>query len=324
VSAEATSRPEVDLTFVVPIHNEESNLPLLHEEIGRAVAAMGRSAEMVYVDDGSTDASYARLREIRAADPRVRVVKLRANFGQTPALAAGFEAARGRIVVTLDADLQNDPADVQRLLEELERGYDVVSGWRRHRREPFLSRRLPSKIANRIIATLTGIPIHDSGCTLKVYRASVVKNLPLYAEAHRFLPAIASIRGARVSEVVVADRPRRFGKSKYGIGRTVRVLFDLLKVRVLVRFSSRPLHWFGLGSLPAFALGVLFLVANTVSSRWGHDARDVIIVYATSALLFFSLGLHFLLMGLLGELSVKASRGRRAAVLDSILAEVHE
>lgn len=333
VTSAAASRFEVDLTFVVPVHNEESNLAPLHDEIRRTIDPLGPRAEVIYVDDGSTDASYARLREIRASDPRVRVVKFRANFGQTPALAAGFEAARGAVVVTLDADLQNDPADVPRLLAELDKGFDVVSGWRRHRREPLFTRRLPSKIANKIIAALTGIPLHDSGCTLKVYRSGVVKNLPLYAEAHRFLPAIASIRGARVSELAVADRPRRFGRSKYGIGRTIRVLFDLLKVRVLVRFSSRPLHWFGLGALPAFALGFLFLVANLLSVRWGpfggsgatgRETHDVIVVYVTSALLFFSLGIHFLLMGLLGELAVKASRGRRVAVLDSILAEIHE
>ncbi|HKE01946.1 MAG TPA: glycosyltransferase family 2 protein, partial [Planctomycetota bacterium] len=237
------------LTFVVPVHNEEANLDPLHGEIAAAIEAMGRRAEIIYVDDGSTDSSYAILRRIRSLDPRVKIVKFRANFGQTPALAAGFEESRGEVVVTMDADLQNDPADVPALLRELDRGFDVVSGWRRVRREPFLSRRLPSLIANKIIAWLTGLPLHDSGCTLKAYRSRVVKRLPLYADAHRFLPAIASIRGARVSEIEVRHRPRLRGRSKYGIGRTTRVLFDLLKVRVLVRFSSRPLHWFGLGSL---------------------------------------------------------------------------
>ncbi len=316
----------IDLTFVVPVHDEEMNLVPLHVAISDVVARMGCSAEMVYVDDGSRDRSYARLLKLRAGDPRIRIVKFRANFGQTPALAAGFEEARGAVVVTLDADLQNDPADVPRLLAELDRGFEVVSGWRKDRREPWLSRRLPSQIANWIIARLTGLPLHDSGCTLKAYRTAVVKNLPIYADAHRFLPAIASIRGARVSEIPVSHRPRHGGRSKYGIGRTSRVLFDLLKVRVLVRFSPRPLQWFGLGSLPAFALGFLALVANVFlalePAGLGHPAR-INVVYVSTSLLFFGLGIHFLLMGLLCELAVKASRGRRATVLDSILAEVH-
>lgn len=323
VIREDRGRAGVDVTFVIPVFNEEENLRALHGELATVIARLGRASELIYVDDGSSDRSLEVLEELRAADPRVRIVKFRANFGQTPALAAGFDCARGEVVVTLDADLQNDPTDVPGLLAELERGFDVVSGWRKHRKEPWLTRRLPSQIANQIIAWLTGLPLHDSGCTLKVYRRNVVKNLPLYADAHRFLPAIASIRGARVSEVPVAHRPRMRGHSKYGIGRTTRVLFDLLKVRVLVRFSSRPLHWFGLGSLPAFALGSLALVANAVSIFGGGDVRRINVVYSTSALLFYGLGLHFLLMGLLGELAVKVSRSRRTTVLDSILAEIH-
>lgn len=313
----------VELTIVAPVHNEEPNLEALHEELVQMVGALGKPCEFVYVDDGSTDGSYAVLQRLRARDPRVRIVKLRANFGQTPALAAGFDCARGDLVVTLDADLQNDPADVPRLLAELEKGYDVVSGWRRDRKEPFLSRRLPSLIANRIIAWLTALPLHDSGCTLKVYKLGVVKNLPLYADAHRFLPAIASIRGARVSELPVKHRPRTRGKSKYGIGRTTRVLFDLLKVRVLVRFSSRPLHWFGLGSIPAFSIAALAFVVHVATLVAGPEPRRINVVHSTTTLLFFALGLHFLLMGLLGELAVKVSRARRHTVLDSILAEVH-
>jgi glycosyltransferase involved in cell wall biosynthesis len=312
--------PAVELTFVVPVHNEEENLRPLHLEISKTIDALGTNAEIVFVDDGSTDGSYQVLRELRASDPRVRIVKLRANFGQTPALAAGFDLSRGAFVATLDADLQNDPADVPKLLARLKGGFDVVSGWRRDRKEPWLSRRLPSQIANQIIAWLTALPLHDSGCTLKVYRRGVVKNLPLYADAHRFLPAIATIRGARVSELPVAHRPRIRGRSKYGIGRTSRVLFDLLKVRVLVRFSSRPLHWFGLGSLPSFAIGS---IAAAVAILEGATREKFTVVYSTTSLLFFGLGIHFLLMGLLGELAVKVSRTRRQTVLDSILTEFH-
>lgn len=310
------------VSFVVPVHNEEENLELLHAEIVRMVEGNGLEAEIIYIDDGSRDASFSILQKIREADPRVRIIKFRANFGQTPALAAGFDLARGLVVVTLDADLQNDPADVPALLAELNRGYDVVSGWRKDRKESWLARRLPSMIANKIIAWLTGLPIHDSGCTLKAYRCGVIKNLPLYADAHRFLPAIASIRGARVSEIPVRHKPRMHGRSKYGIGRTTRVLFDLLKVRVLVRFSSRPLQWFGLGSLPAFTLGTLALLLNLFATFRQVDGR-INIVYTSSFVLFFALGMHFLLMGLLGELAVKVSRGPRVAVLDSVLVEVH-
>jgi glycosyltransferase involved in cell wall biosynthesis len=313
-----------DLTFVIPVHNEEENLLPLHQEITRSITRLNCAAEIIYVDDGSTDRSFAVLRELRQQDSRVRIIKLRANFGQTPALAAGFDSARGAFVVTLDADLQNDPADVPKLLAELRNGYDVVSGWRKDRKEPWLSRRLPSKIANLIIAWLTGLQLHDSGCTLKVYKRGVVKNLPLYADAHRFLPAIASIRGARVSEVPVSHRPRTRGRSKYGIGRTTRVLFDLLKVRVLVRFSSRPLHWFGLGSIPFFMLGSLAMLVNVITVLDAPEPKKINVVYSTTSLLFFALALHFLLMGLLGELAVKASRSGRHTVLDSILAEVHE
>jgi glycosyltransferase involved in cell wall biosynthesis len=256
----------------------------------------------------------------RAHPGRMRVLELSRNFGQHQAILAAFENVTGDVVVTLDADLQNDPSDVPALLAELDRGFDVVSGWRRVRHEPWLTRRLPSQMANKVIAFLTGLALHDSGCTLKVYRSRVVKKLPVYADAHRFLPAIASIRGARVSEIEVKHRPRLRGRSKYGLGRTSRVLFDLLKVRVLVRFSSRPLHWFGLGSLPAFALGSLFVVATFLAERALHGIN---VVYTSTALLFLCLGTHFLLMGLLGELAVKASHDRRAAVLDSILAEVH-
>jgi glycosyltransferase involved in cell wall biosynthesis len=312
----------VAVSFVVPVHNEEENLELLHAEIVRMVEGNGLEAEIIYIDDGSRDASFSILQKIREADPRVRIIKFRANFGQTPALAAGFDLARGLVVVTLDADLQNDPADVPALLAELNRGYDVVSGWRKDRKESWLARRLPSMIANKIIAWLTGLPIHDSGCTLKAYRCGVIKNLPLYADAHRFLPAIASIRGARVSEIPVRHKPRMHGRSKYGIGRTTRVLFDLLKVRVLVRFSSRPLQWFGLGSLPAFTLGTLALLLNLFATFRQVDGR-INIVYTSSFVLFFALGMHFLLMGLLGELAVKVSRGPRVAVLDSVLVEVH-
>ena len=219
--------PRPRLSVVVPVFDEEQNLALLQGEIVSALEPTGEAFEVVYVDDRSRDGSFAVLRALQRADPRIRIVRFRARAGQTAALAAGFDHARGDLVVTLDADLQNDPADIPRLLAELERGADVVAGWRRDRHDGFLLRRLPSRLANRLVAWVTGVAIHDTGCTLKVFRREVVLRLPIYAEQHRFLPAMSRNTGARVLELEVNHRARKYGKSKYGINRTLKVLLDL-------------------------------------------------------------------------------------------------
>ena len=236
----------LDLSIVIPIRNEAPSLVELHRELTETLVAWGRDYELIVVDDGSTDESFETLARLQAVDPHVRVIRFRRNFGQTAAFAAGFEFARGRYIVTSDGDLQNDPRDIPAMVEALERGSDIVCGWRRDRKDALLSRRVPSTIANALISLVTGVHLHDYGCSLKAFRAEIVKGMKLYGEMHRFLPAIASEQTSSISERVVNHRPRRYGRSKYGIGRTIRVILDLLTVKFLLSYSTRPLHIFGL------------------------------------------------------------------------------
>jgi glycosyltransferase involved in cell wall biosynthesis len=245
----------LDLSVVIPIRDESASLEELHRELTETLEAWGRSYEIILVDDGSTDDSFAILSRLHAADPRVRVIRFRRNFGQTAAFSAGFAHARGRFIATSDGDLQNDPRDIPALVAMLERGNDVVCGWRRRRKDPFLSRRLPSMFANRLISWATGVHLHDYGCSLKVFRAEIVKPLRLYGEMHRFLPAIASEQGVAIAEVPVNHRARRHGRSKYGISRTGRVILDLLTVKFLLSYATRPLQIFGMIGLPLGLLG---------------------------------------------------------------------
>jgi len=251
----------VELTVVIPIRNEAASLEELHRELAATLDTWGRPYEIIVIDDGSTDESFEILARLQAADPRLRVIRFRRNFGQTAAFGAGFDYARGRYIVTSDGDLQNDPRDIPALVEMLERGADVVCGWRKDRKDPFLSRRLPSMMANALISIVTGVRLHDYGCSLKAFNADVVKGMRLYGEMHRFLPAIASEQTSRISERIVNHRPRKHGRSKYGIGRTVRVVLDLLTVKFLVSYATRPLHIFGL-------IGGLMALAGLAISAW--------------------------------------------------------
>jgi glycosyltransferase involved in cell wall biosynthesis len=300
------------ITVVVPVFNEEESLPTLQSEITRALSPLGTAFEVVYVDDRSSDRSLAVLRELQRTDGSVRVIGLRARSGQTAAMAAGFDHARGDVVVTLDGDLQNDPADIPLLLEALDRGADVVAGWRKDRQDGFVLRRLPSLMANRLIALVSGVAVHDTGCTLKAFRRDVVERLPIYAEQHRFLPVLSAGSGARVAEVVVHHRPRRFGKSKYGLGRALRVLVDLLVVQMLARFSQRPLSYFALLTAP-FAVLLLGLLASAIANaeRITHDKSWGNVALLTTILVLM-LCIYFLMLGLLAELAVKASGMHRA------------
>jgi glycosyltransferase involved in cell wall biosynthesis len=247
----------VELSVVIPIRDEAESLEDLHRELSATLNAWARTYEIIFIDDGSTDGSFAILSRLQAADPQVRVIRFRRNFGQTAAFAAGFEYARGRFIVTSDGDLQNDPRDIPAMVEELERGADVVCGWRKDRKDAFLSRRLPSMTANALISMVTGVRLHDYGCSLKAFNADIVKGMRLYGEMHRFLPAMASEHTSRITERIVNHRPRKYGRSKYGIGRTIRVVLDLLTVKFLVSYATRPLHVFGmLGGAMAF-LGLL-------------------------------------------------------------------
>jgi glycosyltransferase involved in cell wall biosynthesis len=265
----------VDLSIVVPVYNEEHSLPRLIEELHAALRSTGRSYEIVLVDDGSTDASASVAREQAREDATLVVVEFRRNFGQTAALQAGFDHAQGRIVATMDGDLQNDPQDIPMMLARLEQGYDLVAGWRKKRQDRLFSRRLPSVLANRLISWTTGVKLHDYGCTLKVMQSEVAKELRLYGEMHRFIPAIASWMGVRIAEVEVNHRARQFGSSKYGIGRTVRVILDLLTVRFIQSYLGRPMQVFGLGGMLSFAAGVA-ICAYLAFTRvvYGHPLAD--------------------------------------------------
>ncbi len=297
--------PDVDISVVLPIYNEAGNLELFIPELSAALQASGRSYEIIAVDDGSEDDSVAILRQLKHEEPHLRLVRFRRNFGQTAAFAAGFDLARGLYVITMDADGQNDPADIAPMLKLMEEGdYDIVSGWRQQRKEPFLSRRLPSMLANRIIGASTGVELHDYGCSLKIYHRDVAKNVNLYGELHRFIPALASGMGVRVAEMPVNDRPRTYGTSKYNLSKTVRVILDLLTVSFLLSYMGRPMQLFGLVGLLSggvgFALGLYLAILKIVT-----DANIGNRPLLSAAILLMILGAQFLVMGLLGEVQAR-------------------
>jgi glycosyltransferase involved in cell wall biosynthesis len=290
-----------DLSIVIPVRNESPNVEPLYRELIDTLAAAGRPFEIVVVDDGSTDDTFARLAALQTRDSRLRVIRFRRNFGQTAAFAAGFARARGRYIVTSDGDLQNDPRDIPRMLELLETGHDIVCGWRKDRKDTFLTRRVPSMIANWLISYATGVQLHDYGCSLKIFRAEVVKPLKLYGEMHRFLPAIASEMGVSIAEVVVNHRPRTQGRSNYGLSRTVRVILDLLTVKFLLSYSTKPLQIFGLVGGTMALLGLLVTGWLTYARLFlgvGLAERPMLLF---GILLIFT-GVQLITIGLLAEL----------------------
>jgi glycosyltransferase involved in cell wall biosynthesis len=300
----STGGKQMDLSIVIPLYNEEENVEPLYAQLKAALEGVGREYEIIIVDDGSTDGSFDVLKRLHEDDGRLKVIRFRRNFGQTAAFAAGFDRSQGQVVITLDADLQNDPADIPLLLEKIEEGYDVVSGWRLHRKDPFLTRRLPSMIANWLISQVTGVHLHDYGCSLKAYRREVVKNVQLYGELHRFIPAIANWMGVSVAEVAVRHYPRRFGKSKYGLSRTARVLLDLLTVRFLLSYSTRPIHIFGGLGLMSFIAGIgLGGYLSYVKFALGQNIGDRPLLLL--AILLMVLGVQLISIGLLGEMVVR-------------------
>lgn len=315
-----------EISVVIPIRNEAAALEELYRELAGTLSANGRPFEIIIVDDGSTDGSFELLARLHAIDPRLRVIRFRRNFGQTAAFAAGFDRARGRIIVTMDGDLQNDPQDIAGMIRELEQGADIVCGWRKDRKDAWISRKLPSMMANRLISIATGVPLHDYGCSLKVFRAEVVKPLKLYGEMHRFLPAIASDQGVAIKEVIVHHRARRHGTSKYGIGRTIRVILDLVTVKFLLSYSTRPLQIFG---LIGFAMGL----TGTAITAWLAYLRlfgDQSI--ANRPLLLFGIlliftGVQLVTLGLLAELQARTyheSQNKPTYVVREILEGDHE
>lgn len=296
---------KIDLSLVIPVYNEQENLDQLYTEITASCKELNKSYQIVFVDDGSTDNSLEVLIRIQKKDPVVRVVSLRKNFGQTAALSAGFDHSQGEILITLDADLQNDPRDFGMLIDKIEEGYDLVSGWRQKRKDKLLTRRIPSKIANWIISVITGVKLHDYGCTLKAFRRDVIKNINLYGEMHRFIPAIASNIGVSIAEVKVNHRPRRYGKSKYSLMRFIKVVLDLLTVKFLLSYSTRPLQIFGIfGLLSGLAGGVIGIVLSyqRLILKQGIADRPLLLL----AVLLMVIGFQFITLGLLAEILVRA------------------
>ena len=295
----------VFLSVVVPVYNERENLPLLHQALQQALASCRRRWEIILVDDGSSDGSAEVLEQLAADDPaHVRVVFLRRNFGQTAAIAAGIDHAQGEVVVLMDADLQNDPADIPLLLAKLEEGYDVVSGWRKNRQDPLLTRVLPSHLANVLISWVTGVHLHDYGCTLKAYRREVLRDFRLYGEMHRFIPAYAASVGARIAEVVVRHHPRKFGRSKYGLTRTLKVVLDLFTVKFLLSFFYKPIYLFGGLGLMLIIPSSLLLAFLIVRRIFWQVALFTSPLFQLS-LMFIILGFQSILMGLIAELLVR-------------------
>ncbi len=294
----------MDISIVIPVFNEEKNLKPLLDQIKDSMERMGVSFEIIFVDDGSTDGTFETLQELHRQDKSLKVIRFRKNFGQTAALSAGFDHSKGNIIITLDGDLQNDPADIPRLIEKLNEGYDIVSGWRHKRKDPFISRRLPSMIANKLISFITNVKLHDYGCSLKAFRKEVIKNIRLYGEMHRFIPAVASWIGISVAELKVNHKPRKQGKSKYGISRTIKVILDLITVKFLLSYSTRPIQIFGLIGFISSAIGgiiLMYLSFIRLILQEPIGGRPLLLL---GVLLFF-IGVQFVSMGLLAEIQAR-------------------
>ncbi|MET0658981.1 MAG: glycosyltransferase family 2 protein [Steroidobacteraceae bacterium] len=292
----------IKLSIIVPFYNEEENINRMHAATVAAGESLGVSFEMVFVDDGSKDSTLAKAIEIARSDPRVRVVKFRRNYGQTPAMAAGIEHARGEILVTMDGDLQNDPDDIRHFLAKIDEGYDIVVGWRFNRQDKLVSRKIPSKIANALIGKVTGVPIKDNGCSLKAYRGSLIKAIPLYSEMHRFIPAMASIAGPRIAEIKVRHHARQFGQSKYGLSRIYKVLLDLMVIKTVASFTSRPLVWFTLLAMPLTLIGGTAIVYSLVRAM---TLGTLPLPIAGSGVILLMSGIMLVCAGALGELVYK-------------------
>ena len=313
------AQENINLSVVIPVFNEEENIRELHDRLTHTLTGLKRRYEVIFVDDGSTDESFSVLRGLAGVDSAVRVIRFRRNFGQTAAMSAGFDHANGEVIIPMDADLQNDPTDIKRLLDKLDEGYDIVSGWRASRKDGFLLRRIPSVIANRLISWLTGVYLHDFGCTLKAYRREVLRNINLYGELHRFIPALARLIGAEIAEIEVKHHPRRRGRSKYGISRTVRVILDLMTIRFLMSYSTRPIQIFGLMGLASFLIGAgicFYLSIGKLFFPGGVKSGWLSYLYAETSLLqrmpmlilgvlLLFTGIQLITMGLMGELMVR-------------------
>jgi len=294
----------VKLSIVIPIFNEEENVALIYEEVKGVLNGMDVEHEILFIDDGSTDNSLNILKEIKNIDPSVIGISFRKNFGQTAAMSAGFDYATGDVIVTIDGDLQNDPHDIPHMIQKIEEGYDVVTGWRHDRKDAFINRKLPSIIANKIISWTTKVSLHDYGCTLKAFRREVIKNIKLYGEMHRFIPAIASGMGISFTEIKVNHRPRKYGTSKYGISRTIRVVLDLITVKFLLSYATRPIQVFGLLGFASGSVGFLIALVMTIQRQFfGVPLADRPLLFLAILLIF--VGIQFISLGLIAELQAR-------------------
>lgn len=300
----AYPKVKAEISIVIPLYNEEDNIGLLYDSLKDVVKTVNRETEIIFVDDGSTDGTFERLSRLKRSDDNIKIIRFTRNFGQTAAMSAGFDYAMGGIIITMDGDLQNDPSDISLLIEKIEEGNDIVSGWRANRQDKTVSRKIPSKIANWLIGRITGVNLHDSGCSLKAYRSNVIKNLRLYGEMHRFIPALASSRGAKIAEIKVNHHPRKHGSSKYGISRTIRVIFDLITIKFLLSFLTRPLQIFGLCGLAFSGAGFLIcLYLSILKLFFGQGLSDRPLLQLGVVLLV--LGVQFIGFGLIAEMQTR-------------------
>ena len=298
------SKEKIDLSIVIPIYNERESVDRLYKELDKSLLKLGIDYEVIFIDDGSVDGTYNKLLEIHKKNSSYKIIRFRRNFGQTSAISAGFNYSNGDAIITLDADLQNDPQDIPVMLNKLNEGYDIVSGWRKNRKDKTITRRFPSVIANKIISKLTGVYLHDYGCTLKAYKREVVKNIELYGEMHRYIPAVASWMGVKVAEIPVTHHSRKFGKSKYGISRTIRVILDIITIKFLLSYSQRPIQIFGLVGLFSGTVGFIitaYLIIMRIFFNQGLADRPLFIL----SIFMIFIGIQLITMGLLAEITMR-------------------
>ncbi|MCL4376991.1 MAG: glycosyltransferase family 2 protein [Actinobacteria bacterium] len=296
--------PDLDLSIVIPVYNEEESIEPLYKSLELALSNLGKSYEVILIDDGSRDNTYRELLEIHEKNKNFKIIKFRRNFGQTAAMRAGFEYASGRIVVTLDADLQNDPEDIPKLISKMEEGFDIVSGWRINRQDKMVSRRFPSLVANKLISSLFGVPLHDYGCTLKAYKKEILDNIELYGEMHRYIPAIASWMGIKVAEIPVNHRARKFGKAKYGLSRTIRVMLDIITIKFLLTYSKKPMQIFGLLGIFTSFVGLVLTIYMIIMRLFFNTPLSERPLFILSIFMIF-IGVQLITMGLLGEIMMR-------------------
>ena len=305
-------KKNIDISLVVPLYNEEENIRILHDSVREVLDGLGKEYEIIFIDDGSKDQTFEILKTLHDDNPKVKIIKFRTNFGQSAAMAAGFEAARGEVVFAMDGDLQNDPRDIPRLLTTLEAGYDVVSGWRKNRKDKLIIRKIPSRLANKLICSVTKVKLHDTGCSLKVFRSEIIKRINLYGELHRFIPALAKIEGARITEMVVDHHPRKYGKSKYNITRTFRVIVDLMAMNLFIKYLKTPLRFFGMIGSLFITFGILSILWMLYRVYFFNKSLIDINVLLISLFLFMATGVQFFVWGFLADLIVRT--GKRKSV----------